>query len=230
MSIELGIASPISIMDIMSEVKSDIDMENSTKCDSDIFRLIVEATIGLDNAHTYIKRWQMFDVVDYRVKLPNGFVRLLSIEVPAGEKNSAIDPEFVYYYATDFKPNNAQMKDISYWNDLGQIVGEYFVFNTSYKGRKVCMTWEGYNVDEYCLIKVYREQVRAIRAYVKYQMASMRKYRYLFERGDSEKYGREWAAQKAYLGGEAFMTEAMNMRMQLKEMYTAQYVNPNESR
>jgi len=228
--IDSGIARPIKIADIMFEIKEDLGIENSTTYDSIVFRQIYYGALALDSRATYIKKSVSMDVVDYRFRLPNGFIRVLSIEIPVEENTNRRSSDYVLYYDSDMASGSGFTGDSAgyqAWNQLGQIVGEYFVFNTEFLGSRVCMTYEGLNLDEDCMITLTRDQVMAISAYVKFQMATMKRCASLFLKGAVEMHGREWVAQKSYLQGEAFLREADNAKTQIKDMFTAMFVDEN---
>jgi hypothetical protein len=235
MSTDLGVARNVPIRDVMYEIKEDLGIEASSEYDTLIFRHIYTGALSLDTRDTYIKKWEDIDVVDFRIKLPAGMQRPLSIELPIAETNSTRQPNWVYFFETDSAPRKGMegpggINRYRTTRELGQIVGEYFVFNTEFVGEKVTLTYEGFNLDESCMLKLYRIQIRAISAYVKFQMSVSPKCKLLFRGIDTSLYYREWAAQKSYLQGEAFEREAESCKSQLKDLWVAMYVDENYHR
>jgi hypothetical protein len=121
--------------------------------------------------------------------------------------------------------DDPEFRNYSDLQATGEIVNGYWMFNTDIKATKAVMTYLARNLDEDCMMIMYENQERAVRAYISWNFT--RTYYELYPPNISESYRQEWMAQRRFLIGEAYQRDYLNNRTQVGSIYRALVNNQN---
>jgi hypothetical protein len=224
-----SISTPVSLKAVIASAKQQLRIASTTEHDLMLYRLADECIGQIGALDGFVKVTECFDIEDYRFELPSGFIRPIAVRL-VGTQTDGVAGN-VLYFDQDFL-RQCDCEDTEYRNypDIsatGQISNGYWVFNTDITATQAVMTYYGRNLDEDCLMVMFEQQERAVRAYICWSFC--RTFFDLYPRDIRADYQSEWTAQRRFLIGDAVQRDFRNKRTQIGSIASALISNHNFS-
>ncbi len=216
----------ITIDEIIASTKMQLRITDTTTSD-DYFELMAnEALRHLNCLSLFKKRQCTMDIVDLKSKLPKGFQRILGLRFSStnvsGNENCYnlvyIDRKFLNSCGCDTSAFN-----LANYVDSFQMQHGYIYYNSDIGATEATLAFMGLNLDEYGRLIVYEDYERAIRAYLCWMFTQA--YPEDFKEATTERYGRTWKAQKAFLKGEDVQEDFRQNKYEIGKIFNGLLVS-----
>lgn len=220
----MGRYDTITVDEIIASCKMQLRITDTTEHD-DYLQIIINEGLRELNCLSLFKKFQCtLEIIDSKSKLPNGFQNLLGLRFSGSTSSDAyfnliyIDKKFL-----DDAGVNTSFSRLANYIDTFQILHGYIHYNSDINATEVSIAWMGLNLDEYGRLIVYEDYERALRAYACWNFTQA--YSKDFKEATTERYGRVWKAQKAFVKGQDVQNDFRQNKYEINKLFTALLVS-----
>jgi hypothetical protein len=208
----MGKFTQISVEEVLARTKLQLRIVDTTEHDSYLQLMILEAVRALGTLSGFTKKQCEINIIDKKSELPKDFYRLLGIRATATPLSNGNNP----FLSANSNCVTQVYVDKRFLNDCGcditsnmtvdfnngfQIQNGFVFWNSDINssGAKATLAYLALNTDSSGRLMIYEDYERAVSNYACYQFTLS--YPELYNVGISDRYKREWVAQKAWVRG-----------------------------